>query len=99
MHSLTSALDGDECSEEKNSQPLPRLEPPIIQPVAQRYNTQLSRQFQYHSSFVWLFLSLFFIHSHSFFRSSFVTFFLPSVIPSLIPQQQINNTTYKAVGQ
>jgi hypothetical protein len=29
--------------EEKNSQPLPRLEPPIIQPVAQRYTTELSR--------------------------------------------------------
>jgi hypothetical protein len=29
--------------EEKNSQPLPRLEPPIIQPVAQRYTTELYR--------------------------------------------------------
>jgi hypothetical protein len=29
--------------EEKNSQPLPRLEPPIIQPLAQRYTTELSR--------------------------------------------------------
>jgi hypothetical protein len=28
--------------EEKNSQPLPGLEPPIIQPVAQRYTTELS---------------------------------------------------------
>jgi hypothetical protein len=28
-------------SEEKNSQPLPRLEPPIIQPVAQRYAAEL----------------------------------------------------------
>jgi hypothetical protein len=28
--------------EGKNSQPLPRLEPPIIQPVAQRYTTELS---------------------------------------------------------
>jgi hypothetical protein len=28
---------------EKNSQPLPRLEPPIIQPVVQRYTTELSR--------------------------------------------------------
>jgi hypothetical protein len=27
--------------EEKNSQPLPGLEPPIIQPVAQRYTTEL----------------------------------------------------------
>jgi hypothetical protein len=31
--------------EEKNFQPLPRLEPPIIQPVAQRYTTELSRLF------------------------------------------------------
>jgi hypothetical protein len=29
--------------EEKNSQPLLGLEPPIIQPVAQRYTTELSR--------------------------------------------------------
>jgi hypothetical protein len=29
--------------EEKNTQPLPGLEPPIIQPVAQRYTTELSR--------------------------------------------------------
>jgi hypothetical protein len=29
--------------EEKISQPLPRLEPPIIQPVAQPYTTELSR--------------------------------------------------------
>jgi hypothetical protein len=28
--------------EEKNSQPLPGLEPPIIRPVTQRYNTELS---------------------------------------------------------
>jgi hypothetical protein len=28
--------------EEKNSQPLPGLEPPIIQPVAQRYTAELS---------------------------------------------------------
>jgi hypothetical protein len=28
---------------EKNFQPLPGLEPPIIQPVAQRYTTELSR--------------------------------------------------------
>jgi hypothetical protein len=28
---------------EKNSQPLPGLEPPIIQPVAQRYTAELSR--------------------------------------------------------
>jgi hypothetical protein len=30
------------CGEEKNSQPLPGLEPPIIQPIAQRYTTELS---------------------------------------------------------
>jgi hypothetical protein len=29
--------------EEKNSQPLLRLEPPIIQPVAQRYTIELTR--------------------------------------------------------
>jgi hypothetical protein len=29
--------------EEKNSQPPPRVEPPTIQPVAQRYTTELSR--------------------------------------------------------
>jgi hypothetical protein len=29
--------------EEKNCQPLPGLEPPIIQPVAQRYSTELSQ--------------------------------------------------------
>jgi hypothetical protein len=29
--------------EQKNSQPLPGLEPPIIQPVAQRYAAELSR--------------------------------------------------------
>jgi hypothetical protein len=29
--------------EEKNSQPLPALGPPIIQPVAQRYTAELSR--------------------------------------------------------
>jgi hypothetical protein len=29
--------------EEKNSQPLLELEPPVIQPVAQRYTTELSR--------------------------------------------------------
>jgi hypothetical protein len=31
--------------EEKISQPLPRLEPPIIQPETQRYNIELSRLF------------------------------------------------------
>jgi hypothetical protein len=33
--------------EEKNSQTLPSLEPPIIQPVAQRYTTELSRLFKF----------------------------------------------------
>jgi hypothetical protein len=31
--------------EEKNSQPLPGLETPIIQPIAQRYTTEMSRLF------------------------------------------------------
>jgi hypothetical protein len=30
-------------SEEKNSQPLQGIKPPIIQPVAQRYTTELTR--------------------------------------------------------
>jgi len=30
-------------SEQKNSQPLPRLKPPIIEPVVRRYTTELSR--------------------------------------------------------
>jgi hypothetical protein len=29
--------------EKKNSQPLPGLEPPIIQPISQRYTTELTR--------------------------------------------------------
>jgi hypothetical protein len=29
--------------EEKNSQPLPGFEPPIVQPLAQRYTIELSR--------------------------------------------------------
>jgi hypothetical protein len=33
---------------EKNSQPLPALEPPIFQPVAQRYTTELSRLLVYY---------------------------------------------------
>jgi hypothetical protein len=32
--------------DEKNSQHLPGLEPPIIQPAAQRYTTELSRFLQ-----------------------------------------------------
>jgi hypothetical protein len=44
---LDKRLPGAQCrsgrnGEEKNSQPLPGLEPPIIQPVAQRYTTELS---------------------------------------------------------
>jgi hypothetical protein len=31
------------CGEEKNTQPLPGFEPPIIQTVAQLYTTELSR--------------------------------------------------------
>jgi hypothetical protein len=31
------------CGEEKNSQPLPGLEPPIIQPLAQSYTAELPR--------------------------------------------------------
>jgi hypothetical protein len=34
---------GGRGGEEKNSQPLPQLEPPIIQPVAKCYTTELSR--------------------------------------------------------
>jgi hypothetical protein len=33
--------------EEKNSQPLPGFLPPIIQPVAQRYTTELTRLMRY----------------------------------------------------
>jgi hypothetical protein len=45
---LDRSLDGPQSQsghggKEKNSQPLPALEPPIIQPVAQRYTTELSR--------------------------------------------------------
>jgi hypothetical protein len=44
---LDRRLDGPQSrsgrgGEEKNSQPLPGLEPPIIQPVAQRYTAELS---------------------------------------------------------
>jgi hypothetical protein len=43
---LDERLDGPQgrsghCGEEKNSQLLPGLESPIIQPVAQRYNTDI----------------------------------------------------------
>jgi hypothetical protein len=37
--------------EEKNPQPLPELEPLIIQPVAQRYTTELNRLLQIHILF------------------------------------------------
>jgi hypothetical protein len=37
--------------EEKNSQPLPGLEPPI-QPVAQRYTTELSRLLIYYYTYL-----------------------------------------------
>jgi hypothetical protein len=45
---LYSRMDGPQSrsgrgGEERNSQPLLGLEPPIIQPVAQRYTTELSR--------------------------------------------------------
>jgi hypothetical protein len=45
---LDRRLDGPQSwsgcgSEEKNSQSLPGLEPPIIQPLAQCYTTQLSQ--------------------------------------------------------
>jgi hypothetical protein len=47
---LDRRLDGPQsrsgCGGEKNSQPLPGLEPRIIQPVAQRYTTELSRLLQ-----------------------------------------------------
>jgi hypothetical protein len=43
--SLGRRLGGSQSrgGEEKNSQPLPWLEPPIMHPVAQRYTTELSR--------------------------------------------------------
>jgi hypothetical protein len=34
--------------EEKNFQPLLGLEPPVIQPIAQRYTTELSRPLEFH---------------------------------------------------
>jgi hypothetical protein len=46
--------------EEKNSQPLQGLEPPIIQPVAQRYTSELSRLLEdetvYYIKFPYVFL-------------------------------------------
>jgi hypothetical protein len=38
------------CGEEKNSQPLSRLEPPVIHSVAQLYTTELSRVISYELS-------------------------------------------------
>jgi hypothetical protein len=48
LFTLDRKLDGPQNQsgrggEEKNSQPLPGLEPPIIQAVAQRYTTELSQ--------------------------------------------------------
>jgi hypothetical protein len=47
-YSLDRRLSGPQSrsergGEEKNSHPLRRLEPPIIQPVVQQYTTELSR--------------------------------------------------------
>jgi hypothetical protein len=47
-HPLDRRLRGPQSrsgqgGEEKHPQPLPYLEPPIIQPIAQRYTTELSR--------------------------------------------------------
>jgi hypothetical protein len=51
--------------DEKNSQPLPGLEPPIIQPVAQRYTTEISRlQFLSHSNRQLLTLIFIFVVHH-----------------------------------
>jgi hypothetical protein len=49
---MDKRLGGFQCrfghdGEQKNSQPLPGLEPPIIQPAAQRYTTELSRLLHY----------------------------------------------------
>jgi hypothetical protein len=48
LHLLDRRLGGPQsrsgrCGEEKNSKPLPGLEHPIIQTVAQRYATELSQ--------------------------------------------------------
>jgi len=40
---LYKRLGGPQGGEDKNFQPLPVFEPPAIQPVAQRYTTELSR--------------------------------------------------------
>jgi hypothetical protein len=54
--------------EEKNSQTLPGLEPPIIQPVAQRYTTELSRLL-----FLYVWFKFFFRHSSDHIWNSFDT--------------------------
>jgi hypothetical protein len=48
IETLDRRLDGphsrsERGGEEKNSQPLPGLEPPIIHPIAQRYTSELTR--------------------------------------------------------
>jgi hypothetical protein len=56
------------CGEEKNPQPLPELKPPIILPVVQRYNTELSRIFLYSyfpKKFSYLFPFAFYMYSPS----------------------------------
>jgi hypothetical protein len=59
-YQLDRKLSGLKCpsgrsGEEKNSQLLPGLELPIIQPFAQRYTTEL---YQYHTLFDWLMLEV-----------------------------------------
>jgi hypothetical protein len=51
---LDRRLDGPQCrsryrGEENNSQCLPGLEPPITQPIPQRYITELLRKFNSYS--------------------------------------------------
>jgi hypothetical protein len=48
LYPLDRRLDGSQSrsgrgGEDKNSQPMPGLEPPIIQPAAQRYTTKLTQ--------------------------------------------------------
>jgi hypothetical protein len=57
-HQSLSGLHG----EEKSSQPLLKLEPLIIQPVAQRYTTELSRlQIRWKSNYKFLVFTVFFV--------------------------------------
>jgi hypothetical protein len=44
--------------EKKNSQPPPGIEPPIIQPTAQRYTTELSWLLKYNRTGVKIYLNL-----------------------------------------